>query len=151
MRFLNSDEIARGLSPFDSAAGQMQAARILLANLRSNIEQKKSFALESTLSGKTYVKYLQKAKEYGFHIEFHFLWLPSVEESFERVQHRVMEGGHSVPAIDIYRRFPRITEHLFESYLPIADDWYIWNASKLPLEIIAESATVSLEELREIL
>jgi predicted ABC-type ATPase len=151
LRFLNSDEIAKGLSPFDSAAGQIQAARILLANLRNHIERRENFALESTLSGKTYVKYLERAKEVGFSIELHFLWLPSVEESKERVKQRVLEGGHAVPEKDLYRRFPRVNEHFIEDYLPLADDWCVWDASKLPLEIIAESASLTKEELREML
>ena len=49
LKFLNSDEIARGLSPFDNSAGQLQAGRILLGNLKRNLENRESFALESTL------------------------------------------------------------------------------------------------------
>jgi len=96
LNFLNSDEIARGLSPFDSAAGQIQAGRILLQNLRNHLKRGTSFALESTLSGKTYLKYLNQAKQLGYQIELHFLWLPSAEESHERVKQRVLEGGHNV-------------------------------------------------------
>ena len=150
LKFLNSDEIAKGLSPFDSAAGQLQAGRILLQNLQRYLANNESFALESTLSGKTYVKYLKQAKQLGYHIELHFLWLPSAEESFERVKQRVLEGGHAVPEIDIYRRYPRIMQHIFDDYLPLADQWQFWDASKLPLELVAHSSTVSIEELHNL-
>ena len=150
LKFLNSDEIAKGLSPFDSSAGQHQAGRILLQNLRRYLEHKESFALESTLSGKTYIKYLETAKQLGYHIELHFLWLPTAEESFERVKQRVLEGGHSVPKVDIYRRYPRIMHHIFKDYLPLADQWQFWDASKLPLELVAHSSTMSIEELKNL-
>ena len=107
-KFLNSDEIAKGLSPFDSSAGQLQAGRILLENLKRNIVNRESFALESTLSGRSYLKYIRKAKESGYEIVLYFLWLPSVEESYRRVLDRFEEGGHNVPLKDITRRYPRI-------------------------------------------
>ena len=61
-RFYNSDEIAAGLSPFDASKAQIQAGRILLKNLKEFLLAKESFALESTLSGQTYIRYLQQAK-----------------------------------------------------------------------------------------
>ncbi|MBK1791525.1 AAA family ATPase [Persicirhabdus sediminis] len=148
LRFLNSDEIARGISPFDSSAGQLQAGRILLKNLKSHLLKRQSFALESTLSGKTYLKYLNEAKRLGYQIEFHFLWLPSAEESYQRVQQRVIEGGHDVPKKDIYRRYPRIMQLVFDHYLKLADHWYFWNAEKYPLEIINSHVNVSIDQLK---
>lgn len=63
LRFYNSYEIAAGLSPLNPAAAQIQAARILLKNLGHSIAKRETFALESTLSGKTYAKYLAQAKK----------------------------------------------------------------------------------------
>ena len=146
--FLNSDEIARGLSPLDSSAGQFQAGRILLGNLKRHLQNRDSFALESTLSGKTYIKYLQQAKNAGYEIRIYFLWLSSAEESYQRVLGRVMEGGHSVSREDVFRRYSRILDLAFNQYLPLADRWQFWNASKLPMELIAKSATVALKELK---
>ena len=37
LRFYNSDEIAAGLSPLNPPAAQIQAARILLKNLKGSI------------------------------------------------------------------------------------------------------------------
>ena len=78
LRFLNADEIARGLSPFDPAAGAMRAARLLLVEFRSSVARGDTFALESTLSGRTYVGLLRQAKARGFRIHLHYLWLPNV-------------------------------------------------------------------------
>ena len=150
-RFLNSDEIAKGLSPLDSSASQVQAGRILLQNLSAFIADKETFAIESTLSGTTYAKYLERARHAGFRIELHFLWLPSALESHRRVQQRVKEGGHHVSREDIGRRYPRIIENLFRIYLPMADCWYFWDARKLPLEMVAHSATIPVEDLKNLL
>ncbi len=53
LRFYNADELARGLSPLDPKAADFKAGRLLLAEIRNSIERKDTFALESTLSGKT--------------------------------------------------------------------------------------------------
>ncbi|MGC6425752.1 MAG: AAA family ATPase [Akkermansiaceae bacterium] len=139
LRFHNSDEIATGISPFDPAAAQTQAARILLKNLKGSIAHKETFALESTLSGKTYLRYLAEAKTLGFVIHLHFLHLSSADESWARVESRVAEGGHAVPKDAVYRRFPRCWENFQTHYLPLADRWFLWNASSLPFSLIAET------------
>src|ERR1043165_8455418 len=71
LRFLNADEIARGRSPFDPAAGAIRAARLLLTECRASVQRKETFALETTLSGRTYVGMLRQAKALGFRIHLH--------------------------------------------------------------------------------
>jgi len=110
----NADEIAKGLSPFNPASAQLQAGKLLLQNLNASLRRKDTFALESTLSGKTYVKYLRLACSLGYRIVLHFLWLPSAEESYFRVKQRVAEGGHDVPSEDIRRRYKRILKNLLD-------------------------------------
>ena len=136
LRFHNSDEIATGISPLNPAAAQTQAARILLNGLKESIASKETFALESTLSGKTYVRYLNLAKSSGFAIHLHYLDLPSADESWARVQNPVEEGGHSVPKDAVYRRFSRCRNNL---YLPLIDRWFFWDASSLPFTLLAET------------
>ncbi len=142
LRFHNSDEIATGLSPFDPSAAQTQAARILLKNLKDSISRKETFALESTLSGRTYLRYLENAKAAGFLIHIHFLTLPSADESWQRVRTRVTEGGHSVPKEAVYRRFPRCKANFLKDYLPFSDEWFVWDASTLPFTLLAETGAV---------
>ena len=120
-----------------------------MKNLCSYLQQGVTFALESTLSGQTYIKYLKQAIELGYKIELHFLWLPSADESNQRVKQRVLEGGHHVSEADIYRRYPRIMKLIFTEFIPLADRWYFWNATRLPLELLADSAKLTLTELKE--
>src|SRR5687768_10479519 len=69
LRFLNPDEIARGISPFDPKAALFAAGRILLQQFRTRVARRESFTFESTLSGRTYVASLKGAKVAGFQIE----------------------------------------------------------------------------------
>jgi predicted ABC-type ATPase len=148
VRFLNADEIARGLSPLKPEAVAFKAGRLLLSELRELIDGHETFALESTLSGQTYVNLFEKAKQRGYAIELHFVWIPDVREAIRRVRQRVIEGGHDVPAEDIRRRFARSIQHLLKDYAPLASKWFLWDNSMPPAKLLAESATHSIIELR---
>jgi predicted ABC-type ATPase len=149
LRFLNTDEIARGLSPLDSSLSQRQAGRLLLDETRRLIGEHKDFALESTLSGKTQAKIIESAKDNHYHISIFYLWLPSADESEKRVQQRLSEGGHSVPTDAIHRRFPRSYANFFNLYLPLADEWSLWNASSIPARCVGSSSTNDVNQLRQ--
>jgi predicted ABC-type ATPase len=113
LRFYNADEIARGLSPLDPSAGAIKAGRLLLGEVRESIDRHETFALESTLSGKTYVRLLQDAKRGGFRLYLHYLWLSAPAIAIARVRERVRKGGHDVPVSDIKRRFTRSLHQRF--------------------------------------
>lgn len=83
--------------------------------------------MESTLSGKTYIGFLRDAKQAGYEIELHYVWLTSADMAVQRVRQRVKKGGHPVPESDIRRRYQRSTDHFIGDYLPLADRWFIWN------------------------
>jgi predicted ABC-type ATPase len=148
VRFLNADEIARGLSPLKPEAVAFKAGRLLLSELRELIERRETLALESTLSGRTYLKIFEETKECGYEIELHFVWIPDVREAIWRVQQRVIEGGHDVPVRDIRRRFVRSNQHLLKDYAPLANKWFLWDNSTPPAKLLAESTSQSIVELR---
>jgi predicted ABC-type ATPase len=148
IRFLNADEIARGLSPLKPEAVAFKAGKLLLSELRELIDRHENFALESTLSGRTYVKIFKEAKQRGYEIELHFVWIPDVREAIRRVRQRVIEGGHDVPVADIRRRFARSSQHLVDDYAPLANKWFMWDNSTPPAKLLAESSTHSIVDLR---
>jgi predicted ABC-type ATPase len=148
VRFLNADEIARGLSPLKPEAVAFKAGRLLLTELRELIDRQETFALESTVSGRTYVNLFENAKQRGYSIELHFVWIPDVREAIRRVRQRVAEGGHDVPAKDIRRRFARSIQHLLNDYASLANKWFLWDNSTPPAKLLAESATHGMVELR---
>lgn len=139
LRFLNADEIARGLSPFAPSEAAVQAARILLTQIRESLSRKETFALESTLSGKTYKRLFEQALRFGYEIELHYLWLSDVKQAIARVKQRVVMGGHHVPAKDIRRRFARSRSLMIKEYLPLATRWALWDARSLPAKQLAIS------------
>lgn len=151
LRFLNADEIARGLSPFKPSASAVQAGRILLHQVDDCLRRNQTFALESTLSGKTYVRLFRRARDQGYEIELHYLWLSSPAQAIARVRQRVLIGGHHVPAADIRRRFTRSLAHLLDDYLPLTSRWAIWDSRGLPAKRLASSATHDIETLRTLL
>jgi predicted ABC-type ATPase len=145
--FLNADYLALGLSPLSPELAMMKAGRLLLTEFRELVKRKETFALESTLSGKTYLRLLQKAKQNGFALHIHFLWLPSPVTAIGRVRERVRKGGHNVPAADIRRRFRRGLIHFIRDYAPLADWWTLWNNYENPTKLLADRGTCQLSEL----
>src|SRR6201985_3288025 len=64
-RFLNADEIARGLSPLDPSLTAFRAGRLLIEEAKTLVASGASFAIESTLSGKTHLALIRDAKARG--------------------------------------------------------------------------------------
>ena len=151
VRFMNADEIARGLSPFDPPSVALKAGRILLQEVSGLLSSQSSFALESTLSGKAHASLLKNAKIAGFRIILHFLWLPSPKESIARVRIRVKKGGHFIPSEDIHRRYPRIMSNLVDLYLPLADEWFFWDAQGFPPQALASSLSHAISDVERFL
>ncbi len=151
LNFLNADLIAQGLSPLNTRAAAIKAGRLLLEEFRRFVFRRETFALESTLSGRTYLNHFKQAKRRGFQIFLHYLWLPNPAVAIARVHERVKKGGHDVPVADIRRRFTRSLDHLVSDYAPLADRWAIWDSRSVPSQLIAESETCRIDELKVIL
>ncbi len=147
MRFLNADEIARGLSPLDPNLTAFKAGRILLEEARSLLDRGEHFAIESTLSGKTYLALLRSAKSKGYRVVLHYILIGSATQAVGRVALRVKLGGHHVPEDDIQRRYDRSRKHFLEDYLPLADEWGLWENETPPPQQIADSETHTIDEL----
>lgn len=133
--FINADEIAKGLSPLDVEAAQLQASKIFLTAIDEHIARKDNFAFETTLSGKVYLKKIKDWHKAGWQVELFYLWLPNAESSARRVENRVRQGGHNIPADAIIRRYPRSIANLFE-YAVICDKVYCYDNSKSLPELI---------------
>jgi len=151
LRFLNADEIARGLSPLKPSAGAIRAARLLLTQVDECLHRRETFALESTLSGKTYIRLFRRARQLGYEIELHYLWLSSPTQAIARVRQRVQQGGHNVPAGDIRRRFKRSLVHLLDDYLPLTTRWAVWDSRSLPANRLAISGVNGIESVRTLI
>jgi predicted ABC-type ATPase len=136
--FVNVDEIANGLSPFNPDKAAIAAGRLMLQKMQSLIDQKTDFAFETTLSPRSYVNLVQKARDEGYHITLLYFWLNSTDLAIERVKSRVKEGGHDIAEHVIVRRYYKGLVNLFQRYIPICDYWMMIDNSKLKAELIAE-------------
>lgn len=136
--FVNADEIAKGLSPFQPEKVAFEAGRIMLKRIDELLNNNESFAFETTLSTRSYKTKVIKAREKGYTTTLLFFWLQNVELAQERVKIRVSEGGHNIEPDVIERRYYRGIKNLFEIYLPIVDGTLIFDNSNGKHELLAE-------------
>ncbi|MDR0364093.1 MAG: zeta toxin family protein [Bacteroidales bacterium] len=136
--FVNSDEIARGLSPFQPEKVWIEAGRIMLKRIDELLENNSTFAFETTLSTRSYKRKIIRAKERGYNIILVFFWLQNVVLAKERVRIRVLEGGHNTKPEVIERRYYKGIKNLFDIYLPLSDQVLVFDNSEGKHELIAE-------------
>jgi len=136
--FVNADEIAKGLSPFQPDRVAIEAGRIMLNRINELMKQNEDFAFETTLSARSYNHLIKEAQSQGYFVTLVYFWLSSVELAIERVKARVLAGGHSIPEETIQRRYRSGIENLSKIYLPICDYWMIFDNSEHPSILIAE-------------
>jgi predicted ABC-type ATPase len=127
--FINADLIAAGLSPFKPETVAFRAGRLMLEEIHEKLLQNKSFAFETTLSGRAYVKLLRECHVRGYHIVLVFLSLPAVDMAVARVAARVSQGGHNVPETDIRRRFDAGLKNFHTLYKKVVDGWTLYDNS----------------------
>jgi predicted ABC-type ATPase len=135
--FVNADEIARGISPFQPEKAGIEAGRIMLERIDDLIARKVDFAFETTLATRSYASKIKKAKEQGYHVILIFFWLESIQLAKERVKNRVSEGGHNIPEDVIERRYNRGLRNFFEIYKDQVDEWTMIDRSNNIFEHIA--------------
>lgn len=138
--FVNADDIARGLSGFAPQRAAFAAGRLMLRRMRTLARRRANFAFETTLASRTFAPWLTSLAGSGYRIGLLFLYIPDPRVCIERVRQRVIEGGHDVPEPVILRRHARGLSNLFELYLPLAEDWAIYdNAADAP-RLIADGS-----------
>jgi predicted ABC-type ATPase len=136
--FVNADEIAKGLSPFQPEKVAFESGRIMLNRINELLTENKSFAFETTLSTRSYKNKIELAKQNGYTTTLLFFWLQSVELAKERVKIRVSEGGHNIEPEIIERRYKNGIKNLFDIYLPIIDGALIFDNSNGRHELLAQ-------------
>ena len=144
--FVNADEIAKGLSPFQPERVSFQAGRIMLHRIDELLQKNIDFAFETTLATKSFSNTVKKAQLQGYTVTLLFFWLNSVALAKQRVALRVSEGGHDIPQDVIERRYHRGIKNLFDIYVPICDNVMVFdNSDKLPLLIFNKTKNADLE------
>ena len=149
--FVNADEIAKGLSPFQPEKVSFESGRIMLHRITELVSQNENFAFETTLATRSYKNRILDAKEKHYNVTLLFFWLKNHELAKERVKTRVLEGGHNIAEDVIERRYYKGIKNLFEIYLSIVDQALIFDNSEGKHNLIAEiSATEELNIINEV-
>jgi len=129
--FVNADVIAEGLAGFRPESAAFEAGRIMLRRLRELATERADFAFESTLAGRSVLRFLESLSRLGYEAHVFYLWLPSPDLAVARVRTRVAAGGHDVPEPVIRRRFWRSLANFYHRYRTAATTWRLYNGSVL--------------------
>ena len=136
--FVNADEIAKGISPFQPENAAIDAGKIMLNRIKELIKLQIDFSFETTLSARHFMSLIKEAQNKGYFVTLVFFWLNSVELAIQRVKIRVSEGGHNIPENTIRRRYRTGITNLTKLYIPLCDYWMIIDNSEAPFSLIAE-------------
>lgn len=138
LHFINADEIAKSYDPNDISKYKVKAGKEFFRQLELNLNENKSFMIESTLSGRYLKDVIIKAEERGFKVVLIYIFLESEIENILRVKNRVLNGGHDVPEIDIKRRYARSRRLFWNTYKNMVDKWMLFFNGDDNYELIAE-------------
>ena len=127
--FVNADLIGAGLSPFQPEVALFRAARLMLEEIKNHVQQRRSFAFETTLSGLGYARMIPRWRSDSYTVKLIFLSLATPEEAIKRVELRVRQGGHHVPPDVIHRRFASGLKNFQNTYRQIVDYWQWFDTS----------------------
>jgi predicted ABC-type ATPase len=137
--FVNADLIASGLSPFTPGVSAVRAGRVMLEEIKGHVRAGRSFAFETTLSGRLYARLIPRWRARGYRVKLVYLKLANVELALSRVAARVRQGGHDVPAEVVARRFGAGWLNFEHVYKPLVDGWALYdNSGDRPVLIEAE-------------
>lgn len=136
--YVNADEIAAGLSPFNPESVAIQAGRLMLERLESLKVAQSDFAFETTLAARNFARFLRDCKNLGYTINLIYFWLQTPELAVERVRRRVASGGHDIPEEVVRRRYQSGRINLTQLYLPLSDRWIVYDNSRDEPNLVAK-------------
>lgn len=137
-QFVNSDEFAKSLSPFDPSAASVSASRYMLMKTKYLFGRSEDFGIETTLATRSLLKMVKEAKENGYHVTIIYFWLTSPEHAIERIKARVNAGGHNIPDETVRRRYYMGLRYFFDDYKDVCDRWILVDNSSFPFSVVAE-------------
>ena len=138
--FVNSDEFAKSLSPFNPTAASITASRYMLRKIYYLLGREEDFCVETTLATRSLLGIINQAREKGYKIVLLYFWLNSPELAIARVRARVAAGGHNIPDDVVRRRYHMGLRYFFDTYLPICDRWVLADNSRSPFSTVAEGS-----------
>ena len=109
---INSDEIVQTLGHWSDIKVQFQAGKKAVQLIRDCIQKRVTFNQETTLTGYSIVKNIKETKRIGYKIIMFYIYLHSPIIAFQRIEQRVLNGGHGVSETDVKKRFKTSLDNL---------------------------------------
>lgn len=128
--YVNADEIKRALKCDDLSAAQAaeRTREWLLA-------QRMSFTFETVLSTGRNVDLIRRAKQAGYYVEVIYVVTKDSAINVQRVQDRVLAGGHDVPREKIVSRYEKSMSNI-RKVAPYCDVMHVFdNSGEAPVLI----------------
>ena len=138
--FVNSDEFAKSLSPFNPDQAYVTASRYMLTKTKYLFRQRADFCIETTLATRSLKKMVKAAQEQGYFVTVLYFWLRSPDMAVERVKARVEAGGHFIEENVVRRRYIVGLNYFFRDYVPECDRWILADNSEPPFTIVGEGS-----------
>ena len=127
---VNSDEIViSNGGDWRNQSDQAKAMKMAVKLIKDCMNKGISFNQETTLTGKSMINNILKAKRLGYKIIMNYVGLSSPELAIQRVAHRVSMGGHGIPEEDIKRRY-YVSLSKLKELMSLIDVLYIYDNSK---------------------
>ena len=144
-QFVNSDEFAKSLSPFNPSEASVSASRYMLQKIYYLLGNHMDFCVETTLATRSLMGIINDAKSRGYTVDILYFWLKSPEMAIARVKSRVEAGGHNIPENVVRRRYYMGLNYFFETYAPVCDRWMLADNSSSPFSIVAEGSPAGIK------
>ena len=152
-RFVNADLIAAGLSPFDPDGVQFRAGRLMLELITALTEERENFAIETTMSGRLYQRWITLWRSSDYRVENYFLYLDSPSLGINRAKARVRAGGHDIPENIVRRRYERGWREFKNSCRDLVDDCTVFDTSSVEPKSLSRKQrkldSANISELRD--
>lgn len=132
---IDSDHIAMQINPENPRLADLDAGRKAIDLFQFALKNHIAFSMESTLSGKSILQRMKKAKEQGFFARLNYVGVNDPDINIARVKARVKSGGHFIDEKTIRQRYEISRRNLINA-IEICDEIFIYDNSDEKPEVI---------------
>lgn len=132
---VNTDEIiVENGWDWSSEADQIKAGRMAVRRIRGFLDERESFNQETTLTGRSIMRNIRRARELGYCIVMFYVCVKDPVIANNRIEQRGSAGGHLIDSAAVERRYDSSLSNLIE-VIPLCDEVYLYdNTILLELE-----------------
>ncbi len=122
---INPDEIQ-----IQENTDEFMASKKALVLREKLLIEKANFSIETTFSGNSELRLVQRAKSLDYRTRIYFITTLEPQICIDRIKYRVVEGGHNIDDEDVLRRYERSHQNFLNTAHQI-DDIFVFDNSFL--------------------